>query len=517
MTFGIREYAAQRGDEWALDDDVGRLTWAERNARTNRLVHGLRSLGLDDGSTVAIVGGNRREWLETVAATNGAGKRWVPVNWHFSAAEIAYVLENSAADAVVADAEYADKVTDAADAAGVDLRIAYGGSIDGFTDYDDLLASSSEAEPEGQVAGQLVIYTSGTTGNPKAVVPNMSSLGNDLERTTATLRGFMELLGIPLEDGIAFNSAPLYHSGPLAGAFVPHSLGSKLVLRRKWDSAEVLRLIDEHAVSTVYAVPTHFTRLLRLPEEVRTAFDGSSLRCVYHGAAPCPPDIKRQMIDWWGPVINELYGASEGGFANSLVCTAEEWLAHPGTVGRPLPTVAVHIFDDDGNELGPGETGNVYLRSLLGIDFEFQGDEEKTASVHKEPGLFTYGDIGHLDEDGFLYLSDRQIDMIISGGVNIYPAEIEAVIAAHESVADVSVFGVPDDEFGEAVKAAVELVDGTDEAATEISLRNLCREQLAGYMVPRSFDFGPLPRTPTGKLPKRLLRAKYWEDSGRSI
>jgi long-chain acyl-CoA synthetase len=216
-------------------------------------------------------------------------------------------------------------------------------------------------------------------------------------------------------------------------------------------------------------------------------------------------------------VINELYGASEGGIGVGFICDSEEWLAHPGTVGRPLPTTGVHIFDADGNEVGTNEPGQIYLRSLIGTDFSFLGDDDKTRSVHKEPGLFTYGDIGYLDDDGFLYLSDRQIDMIISGGVNIYPAEIEAVLLQHPAVADVGVFGVPNEEFGEEVKAAVELADGTDEAAVEIELRNLCREKLAGYMVPRSFDFGPLPRTPTGKLPKRELRARYWEGVGRSI
>ncbi|MEM9516570.1 MAG: AMP-binding protein [Actinomycetota bacterium] len=517
MAYGLRDFAEQWGDDWALDDDVGQLSWAEGNDRTNRLINGLRGLGLQHGDTVAIVGGNRREWIEAVGAAGGDGKRWVPVNWHFSPDEIAYVLENSEASLVIADAEYGDKVAEAADAVGVTHRVAYGGPLDGFLSYDDLLASASAAEPDGQVSGDVMIYTSGTTGRPKGVVSNTSRIGADLEEANAPTAMFMEMLGIPTQGGIAYNSAPLYHGGPLVFALVPHSLGSKLVLRRKWDGADALRLIDEFDVTTVYAVPTHFTRLLRLPEATRSAFDGSSLECVFHTAAPCPPDIKRQMIEWWGPVINEFYGASEGGFATSLSCGSEEWLTHPGTVGKPLPMAQVHILDDDGKELGPNETGRVFMRSLIGSDFEFLGDDDKTTLVHKEPGVFTYGDVGHVDEEGFLYLSDRDIDMVISGGVNIYPAEIEGVLMAHPSVADVSVFGVPNDEFGEEVKAAVELVDRADPSTVEVELRNVCREKLAGYMVPRSFEFMELPRTPTGKLPKRLLRAKYWEGTGRTI
>ena len=517
MVFGLRELAAEKGADWALDDDVGRLTWAESNERVNRLMNGIRGLGLDVGDCVGLLGGNRREWIEAVGAANGDGKPWVPINWHFSADEIAYVLTNSGAKLLIADAEYGTKALEAADRAEVAFRVAYGGSIDGFMDYDDLLASSSAEEPDGQTAGQVITYTSGTTGHPKGVVPSTSTLGGDLEAANAPLAGFMELIGVPTADGVAYCGAPLYHSGPLLFGLVPHMLGSQLILRRKWDAAEMLGLIEQESVTTVYAVPTHFTRLLKLPTETRDAFDLSSLKCVYHTAAPCPPDVKRQMIDWWGPVINELYGASEGGIGLAFICNSQEWLAHPGTVGRPLPTTGVHIFDDDGNEVGTNVPGHIYLRSLIGTDFSFLGDDDKTQSVHKEPGLFTYGDIGYLDDDGFLYLSDRKIDMIISGGVNIYPAEIEGVLVQHPAVADVGVFGVPNDEFGEEVKAAVELADGYDEAAVEIELRNLCREKLAGYMIPRSFDFGALPRTPTGKLPKRELRARYWEGTGRSI
>ncbi|MEM8620281.1 MAG: AMP-binding protein [Actinomycetota bacterium] len=518
MTVALREHADQRGDEWSLDDGAGRITWAEENERTNRLIHGLRNLGLRAGDTVAILGGNRREWVEAASAASYSSLVFVPVNWHFSVDEAAYVLSNSGAQAMIADVEYRDTAHAAAERAGLDVRVAYGGSIDGFTDYDDLLAASSPAEPVDQGAGRPMFYTSGTTGRPKGVVPAVDTVGDDPRTLLQQRVDRVVSMQIPTDDGIAYNGAPLYHAGPLVFAYIPHDAGSRLILRRKWNAAEMLALIESERITTAYAVPTHFARLLKLPDEVRHAHDLSSLRTVWHTAAPCPPDVKRRMIEWWGPVIYELYGASEGGpGGTSFTCTSEEWLAHPGTVGKPNPNTEVHILDDDNNDLAPNEVGQIYVRSRNGGDFKYLSDDDKTASVHLAPGMYSFGDIGYMDDDGFLHLSDRQIDMIVSGGVNIYPAEIEAALFEHELVADCSVFGIPNDDFGEEVKAAVELVDGADPAAAEAPLKRHCREKLAGYKVPRSFDFGPLPRTATGKLPKRLVRARYWEGTGRSI
>ena len=518
MTIGLRDHAAARGDDWSLDDGDRRLTWVEENARTNQLVDGLRSLGLGANSCLAILGGNRREWVEAVNAASRSSMVWVPINWHFSVDEVAYVLENSGATAILADADYGDTARAAADQAGVGTRIVYNGAIEGFTDYDDLLAASSPDEPADQGLGRPMMYTSGTTGRPKGVVPVVETLGTDIGKRLEMLHATLSQWGVPTTDGIAYNGAPLYHAGPFAFGYQFHAAGSRLILRRKWDAEDMLRLIEQERITTAYAVPTHFTRLLKLPEETRDRYDLSSLRSVWHTAAPCPPQIKRRMIEWWGPVINELYGASEGGFGGtSFTCTSEEWLAHPGTVGKPNANTEVHILDAEDNDLGPHEPGRIYVRARSGGDFAYLGDDDKTESAHLGPAMYSFGDIGYTDDDGFLYLSDRQIDMIISGGVNIYPAEIEAALAAHDLVVDVSVFGIPDDEFGEQVKAAVELVDGADDGAAEAVLRSHCREHLAGYMVPRSFDFGPLPRTPTGKLPKRLLRAQYWEGTGRTI
>jgi len=511
----LTDRVAQRGDQLALADEFGEWTWAEFDLRANRLVHALRGLGIGLGDTIALLGNNRHEWVETVTVGTSIGSIVVPINWHFSADEVAYVLENSEATVLVADAEFAETARDAAQRAGIQIRIAFGGPIEGFVDYDELLDAASADEPADLVAGSTMFYTSGTTGRPKGVRSTAFPAGGDVAESLGRLEFLMALYQAPI-DGVVLCNAPLYHAGPLACCFVPFACGATLVLRRKWDGEETLRLIDDYGVTNYYAVPTHFTRLLRLPEPVREQFSGASLRWVMHTAAPCPPETKRQMIEWWGPVINEIYGASEGAGVATFV-GSEDWLARPGTVGTALPICEVLVVDDAGHVLGPGETGQIYLRSLIGSDFEYVGDADKTESVHLEPGVFSFGDVGHLDRDGFLFLSDRKIDMIISGGVNIYPAEIEAVLATHPLVVDVGVFGVPNEEFGEEVKAAVELVPGTDPDHAEAELRRLCASALAGYMAPRSYDFGPLPRTATGKLPKRQLRAPYWADAGRSI
>jgi long-chain acyl-CoA synthetase len=288
-------------------------------------------------------------------------------------------------------------------------------------------------------------------------------------------------------------------------------------MRHKFDAAEMLRLIDEHAVTNVHLVPTQFKRLLDLSEEERGNYDGSSMVALWHGAAPCPPPWKRSMIDWMGPVIHEYYGSTEGSFIS--VIDSKQWLDRGGSVGKPLEAMEVFVVDDDGNHLGAGDTGTLYFKSRMGSDFEYHNDPEKTAAAHLEPGVFTTGDVGHLDDEGYLWLSDRKIDMIISGGVNIYPAEIEAVLAENEAVGDVAVIGVPNEEFGEEVKAIVQISGEPDDLdQLEEQLMASCRDRLAGYKRPRSIDFiETLPRTGTGKILKRELRAPYWADSGRSI
>jgi long-chain acyl-CoA synthetase len=278
-----------------------------------------------------------------------------------------------------------------------------------------------------------------------------------------------------------------------------------------------LQLIAEHRITNVHLVPTQFVRLLRLDEETRKAADLSSLAAVWHGAAPCSPEVKRRMIEWFGPIVYEYYGSTEASV--NTVVSSQEWLEHPGTVGRALPTAELHVLREDGTTAAPGENGQLWFRYTSGDDVEYWGDPDKTASMHRPGGLFTTGDIGHLDADGYLFLADRAIDMIISGGVNIYPAEIEGVLIAHPAVRDVAVFGVPDEEFGEQVKAAVEVEDGyTASDALAGELISFARRTLAGYKAPRTVDFLPaLPRTPTGKLYKRLIRDPYWSGQAKQI
>jgi long-chain acyl-CoA synthetase len=512
----------------AIIDEFTELTRAQFNARVNQLVHSLRGAGLGPGDTVALLSDNRHEWLEAVAATGCSSWVFVPLNWHFTAGELAYILQDSGTNALLADAAFSElAVAAAADSPGVEIRVMFGGPAapgargvpedTGFVDYEELLAASPDTEPEDQATGAYLIYTSGTTGRPKGVSSTAFATGQPLAVRNVMLQGLAGLFQMPSEGAVLCNS-PLYHGGPFLYTHLAAALGATVVIRRKFDAADTLRLIDEHRITTAYFVPTHFVRLLKLDEENRKAFDGSSLKAVYHTAAPCAPEVKRQMLEWWGPVIHELYAATETGALGTFV-TGGEWLAKPGTVGKAMPIAEILIIGEDGERLGPGQEGQIYIKNLMGGDFEYKGAPEKTAEAHLEPGVMTVGDVGYLDDDGYLFLCDRKIDMVISGGVNIYPAEIEAVLVTHPAVADAAVFGVPNDEFGEEVKAVVELTPGrepSDDLARELVA--FARQHLAGYKVPRSVDFAAtLPRTPTGKLLKRELRDPFWAGRQRVI
>ena len=509
---------AEKGDGFAISDERMSLSISEVNARVNRLIHGLRSLGLGVGDPVAVLSNNRVEWMEVNGAVSHAGLVLVPVNWHLVADEIAYILKDSGAKALVTEADFLEAAGAAVEkAGGPDVRILFSGArADGWVDYEELLEANSPDEPDDQSGGANMFYTSGTTGNPKGVRSTALQPGQPLQGLLATIKGLGGLIGI-IGAKTLINS-PLYHAGPYACAAVTSALGGSLVLRRRFDPVESLRIIQDEKIEQAYFVPTHFVRFLKLDDETRNSFDLSSLRNVWHTGAPCPQEVKRRIIEWWGPVLSEYYGASEGLGSGTFV-SAQEWLERPGTVGKPLPTCQLMILDDEGNELGPGQVGQVWFRSLVGADFEYAGAPDKTKAVHREPGVYTYGDVGYVDEDGYLFLSDRKIDMIVSGGVNIYPAEIESVLITHPAVADVAVFGVPNDEFGEEVKAAVQLAPGYGRTPElEAELEAFAREKLAGYKVPRSWDFlEEFPRTPTGKLQKRLLRDPYWAGRERAI
>ena len=359
-----------------------------------------------------------------------------------------------------------------------------------------------------------MLYTSGTTGRPKGVKRATSSTIATQVRVTRATGPIIGLDG----RGPHLVTGPLYHAAPLGYAFIDLQIGAPLVIMPRWDERQALALIDERRVHNSHLVPTMFVRLLRLPEEDRAGFDGSSLRTVLHGAAPVSVPVKTRMIEWWGPVLLEYWGASEGGVVT--VVGSQDWLAHPGTVGRAVPSYEVFAADPEGNRLPAGENGTLWCRNTLTDKvFEYHNAPEKTAGAFLEPGTYTIGDIGRVDEEGWVYLADRAANMIISGGVNIYPAEIEQVLVEHPAVLDAGVFGIPDEEWGESVKAAVELADGSQPSPElEAEILAFARQHLAGYKVPRSIDFEEaLPRYPTGKLYTRLLRDKYWQGADRAI
>jgi len=390
------------------------------------------------------------------------------------------------------------------------------GPRDGFADYEDVIAAASDDEPEDQQAGGPMFYTSGTTGRPKGVVSSTFSGALPVQVMPMVGKSIATALGLP-DGGLTYLNGPVYHSAQWAFSFLPMLGGISVVMRQKFDPEEALELIDRHGVTNTHLVPTQFVRLLRVDDAKKAAFRGDTLEVVWHGAAPCSPEVKRRMIDWWGPKISEYYGSTEGAIISTI--SADEWLAHPGSLGRPLDNVEIMVIREDGTAAEPGEPGQLYFRNKTGSDFAYHKDPEKTAAAHREPGVFTVGDVGYVDAEGYLYLSDRKIDMIISGGVNVYPAEIEGVLVSHPEVADAAVFGIPNDEFGEEVKAAVELVEGAEpSAALAQALKDHCRAHLAGYKVPRSIDFeAALPRHETGKLYKRLLRDRYWQGRDRVI
>jgi long-chain acyl-CoA synthetase len=512
-----------RANEPAVIDAHGATSWGVLEQRVHRLIHHLRGAGVQPGDRVGLLSGNRREVEEVLLACAHAGWLAVPINWHFAPDEVAYVLEDSGAVAVVADADFGDLAVAAlelAPGAAPRSRLVFGGPVPsdgshGIEDYEAALLASSPEEPADQMLGGVMFYTSGTTGRPKGVRNTGFQIGTT-PKVLQLAASSMVNVGIPAE-GRTLLCGPHYHSAQWAFSFFPLINGSTVVMQSRFDPEQLLDLIDEHEITNVHLVPTQFVRLLRVPEERRRAFRGDSLQLVLHGAAPCPPAVKRAMIEWWGPKVSEYYGATEGGIVTLI--SAEEWLAKPGSVGKAMPIMEIKVVNAEGDEAAPGEEGVIHVRNLLGNDFEYLNAPEKTAEAHSLAGFMTLGDIGYLDEDGYLFLSDRKIDMIISGGVNIYPAEIEAVLVEHPAIADVAVFGVPDEEFGEQVKAALQLVPGREWGPDlEAEIVALARGRLAGYKVPRSFDVvEQMPRSEAGKLLKRELRAPYWEGTGRKI
>ncbi|GAA5044424.1 long-chain acyl-CoA synthetase [Thermocatellispora tengchongensis] len=505
---------AQADPGWiaAVDPDGTGHRAGDLLARANRLVHGLRALGLQPGDGICGLTPNGTDGLVLYLAALQAGWYYTPVNWHLTGPEIAYIVADSEAKAFFVHERYAEEGTRGAEPIAPDRRFAFG-DVPGFRPVSDLTDGRPGTLPEGRTFGATMHYTSGTTGRPKGVRRPLSGIDPDDGAELMTF--LLSLFGItPGRPNVHLVTSPSYHTAVTQFGGTALHMGHTLVYMDRWDAEEMLRLCERHRVTNSHMVPTHFKRLLALPEEVRGKYDLSSLRWMIHAAAPCPVPVKRAMLDWWGECVYEYYAATEGG---GTLATPQDWKAHPGTVGKAWPISEILIVDDELNPVPAGTPGTIYMK-MAGASFEYKGDPAKTAA-NRLRDHFTVGDIGYLDEDGFLFLCDRKSDMIISGGANIYPAEIENEIMVHPKVADVAVFGIPDEEWGEQIKAVVEPAPGVTpgpELAEEI-LASL-RGRLAKMKWPRSIDFiAEMPREPNGKLLKRKLRDPYWEGRDRAI
>lgn len=500
-----------------LISDVGEEVSAGTVLRTaHQWVHALRSVGLQTGATVAALLPNSVDFVELYLAVAQAGWYLVPLNTHLVGPEIAYILQDADADVLIAHERFAEAAQAGAEESTLpeDRRLAIG-HIAGFRSSPELLADQPTTAPPERLAGGIMNYTSGTTGKPKGVRRRLPTLTP--EAVSAASAGLLSVFGIGGgDDEVHIVCSPLYHGGPLTFAMGALNLGHTLVIMDQWDPERMLELIERWRVTNSHMVPTQFQRLLALPTDVRARHDVSSLRHMVHAAAPCSIDVKNRMIEWWGLVIDEYYAASEGG--GSYV-TAAEWLERPGTVGRAWPNTELAIYDDNGVRLTePNQIGTVYMRSGFAELFEYHKDSAKTGNSRRD-GFFTVGDVGELDEEGWLFLRDRKIDMIISGGANIYPSEVEAILLSCPKVADAAVFGIPNDEWGEEVKAVVQPAPGIA-AGPELArdIFEFCTGRLARFKMPRSVDFvEQLPRDPNGKLYKRKLRDPYWQGTGQAI
>lgn len=481
------------------------VTYRQLDDRSNQLAQLLRQRGLGPGDVIAIFMENNARYLEMCWAAQRSGLYYTAISSRLTAPEVAYIAKDCGARAFLtcrALAEVAAEVLPQVAAAGV--RLMVGGAAPGFEPYEEVVGAQPAQPLAEQTEGADMLYSSGTTGRPKGV--KVALRQEPLGTSGALLMLVQGLYGLT-QDSVYLSPAPQYHSAPLRFCMAALRTGATLVIMEHFDPEAFLALVERHRVTHTQVVPTMLVRMLKLAPEVRGRYDMSSLQCCVHAAAPCPVPVKHEMIQWWGPVLQEYYAGTEGnGF---VAIDSEQWLAHPGSVGRPL-VGQIHITDDEGTELTPGEPGTIWFEG--GGSFEYHNDPAKTAASRDPRGWSTLGDVGYVDEEGWLYLTDRKAFMIISGGVNIYPQEAENVLVTHPKVADVAVFGVPNEEMGEEVKAVVQPMDMAQAGPElEAELLAFCRSQLAHLKCPRSIDFdAELPRHPTGKLYKRLLKDRYW-------
>ncbi len=491
-------------------------TFSQLDAAANRLSRLLRLAGLQPGDHIAICMENHDRYIEVLWGCRYAGLIYTAVSSRLTGDELQYIVNDCEARAFITSKYKADQAAEIMGSTpDVELHLMLDGVIDGYESYESAVATQSADPLERRVAGTDMLYSSGTTGRPKGVMPAFQQ--EPLEEAVTGVQGLLQLLFAMDDSKVYLSPAPMYHAAPLRFCMAAIALGSTLVAMEHFDAEEYLRLIEEHRVTHSQVVPTMFVRMLKLSDEQRAAHDVSSLECVIHAAAPCPVPVKQQMIEWWGPVIHEYYAGTEGnGF---VYCNSDMWLAHKGTVGTPI-NCTVHIVGDDGEPVPPGNSGTVYFEG--GATFEYHNDPDKTKSSRHPKGWSTLGDVGYLSDDNFLFLTDRKAYMIISGGVNIYPQEAENVLVTHPKIIDVAVFGVPNDDFGEEVKAVVQPREMPDDDAAAAALAGeliqFCKSQLSDVKCPRSIDFREeLPRHPTGKLYKRLLKDEYWQAAGRTI
>ena len=520
---GFYRFANAQPDEIAIVEPSEKIwTRGELLAKTNQLTHALKDFGVETGDVVATVLPNSVEYYIAYLACAQSGFYMVPINWHLAGPEIAYILEDSGAKAFIASGEV-PAMEEACKKAVAAIDFPKEGSIsttdmDGFIHLDDFVAPHPTSNPVERTAGQVMNYTSGTTGKPKgvkrALVPGDP---DDIFSMFAMILSFFDIQ--PNENNVHIVGSPLYHTAVLVHSSAALHYGHSVVLMEKFNAEKMLYLIDKYKVTTSHMVPTQFHRLLQLPDEIKNKYDCSSTRAMIHAAAPCPIHTKQAMIEWWGNSIWEYYAATEGG---GTVVDAESWSKFPGTVGKAWPGAEIKIINDDGSEADTDNQGTVYMKLGEATKFEYKGDQAKTKKerlVIDEQVYFTVGDIGYLNDEDYLFLCDRKIDMIISGGANIYPAEIESTFLMHPAVADVAVFGIPNEEWGEEVKAVIEL--NSDQKSSEELLGELmgfAQENLAKMKLPRSIDFiKKLPRDENGKLYKRRLRDPYWENQSTQV